>query len=175
GRVFWFENLGANPDGTPRLKDRGPLVTEGHPLNVGDWAAAPTAADLDGDGDLDLITGSLAMTSGGGDSLDRDHFLRYFENRGTRTGPRLVEQPFPKAGTFPGAGLGTPRAADLNGDGLLDLVVSAGENVFLFFNVGTSRRPRFAVHDRPLPNAWGSLPLPITGLQFLDWDGDGTR
>jgi hypothetical protein len=175
GRVFWFENVGANPDGTPRLKDRGPLITEGHPLNVGDWAAAPTAADLDGDGDFDLITGSMAMTSGGGDSINRDHFLRYFENCGTRTDPRLVEQPFSKVGTFPAAGLGTPRAADLNGDGLLDLVVSAGENVFLFFNVGTPRRPRFAVHDRPLSAAWGSLPLPITGLQFLDWDGDGTR
>ena len=87
--------------------------------------------------------------------------------------PRLVERPFPKVGTFPAAGLGTPRAVDINGDGLLDLVVSAGENIYIFMNVGTKTAPRFAVHDRPLPGIWSSAPLPTFGLQFLDWDGDG--
>jgi hypothetical protein len=173
GRVYFYENVGRNPDGTPRLTFRGPLLADGKPLNVGDWAAAPCAADFDNDGDLDLIVGNLPMSAGGGDAVDREHFLRYFENIGSRTAPRLVERPFPKVGTFPAAGLGTPRAVDINGDGLLDLVVSAGENIYIFLNVGTKTAPRFAVHDRPLPGIWSSAPLPTFGLQFLDWDGDG--
>ena len=57
----------------------------------------------------------------GGDSTDQEHFLRYWENIGTRTRPRLVERPFPKVGRFPRSALGTPRAVDVNGDGLLDV------------------------------------------------------
>jgi hypothetical protein len=175
GRVYLFRNAGTNPDGTPHLEAHSPIVADDRPLNVGDWAAAPCAADLDGDGDLDLVCGNMPMTTGGGDSSDREHFLRYYENLGGRTAPRLAERAFPCEGTFPNAALGTPRAADLNGDGLSDLAVSSGENIYLYFNVGTRAKPRFAVNDRPLPSVWGSMPLPVSGLQFLDWDGDGIR
>jgi hypothetical protein len=173
GRIYFYENVGRSPDGTPRLAFRGPLEADGRPLNVGDWAASPCVADFDGDGDLDLITGNMPLTAGGGDATDTEHLLRYYENIGTRTQPRLVERPFPKQGSFPYAALAAPRAVDLNGDGLLDLVVSAGENVYLWYNVGTRRQPRFAVQNKPLPGYGGSDPLPTFGLQFLDWDGDG--
>jgi hypothetical protein len=173
GRVFFFENGGQAADGTPELIARGPLETGGKALNVGDWAAAPCAADFDGDGDFDLISGNMAMTDGGGDSSDPEHFLRYYENVGTRTAPRLEERRFPKTGSFPNAVLGTPRAADLNSDGLLDLVVSANENVFIYRNTGTRQAPRFDVHADALPCRWGSVPLPTFGIQFVDWNGDG--
>src|SRR5438093_2116319 len=143
----------------------GLLESDGKALNVGDEEAAPCAADFDGDGDLDLIAGNMALTAGGGDSSDPEHFLRYYENVGNRRQPRLVERPFPKVGKFPNAALGTPRAVDLNGDGLLDLVVSAGENIYVYYNVGTRRAPKFAVHNQPLPTPWGSSPLPTWGLQ----------
>ncbi|MBI3466587.1 MAG: VCBS repeat-containing protein [Planctomycetes bacterium] len=172
GRVFLFENVGVEADGSPRLAARGELMADGKPLDVG-WAAAPCAADFDGDGDLDLVCGNMPMTSGGGDSTSSQHFLRYYENVGSATEPRLTEQPPPKIGEFPNSALATPRAADLNGDGLLDLVVSAGENAYIYFNVGTRRAPQFAAHATPLPSTWGSAPLPTFGIQFLDWDGDG--
>jgi hypothetical protein len=173
GRIFLFENTGAAPDGTPILAARGPLEADGRSLNVGDWAASPCAADIDGDGDLDLVSGNMAMTAGGGDASDPDHFLRYYENTGTRTAPVLRERPFPKAGRFPDAILATPRAVDFDTDGRLDLAVSAGENVFLYRNIGTPKAPQFEVSAAALPCPWGAVPLPTFGVQFVDWDGDG--
>lgn len=173
GRIYLFENRGKAADGTPNLVARGPLVADGRTLNVGDWAAAPCAADFDGDGDLDLMSGNMAITAVGGDASDQAHFLRYYENTGSRTAPVLTERPFPKTGEFPNSILGTPRAADFNGDGTLDLVVSSSESVYLYDNIGTPRQPNFKVHARPLPTQWGGVPLPTWGLQFLDWNGDG--
>lgn len=173
GRVYFYENVGKKEDGTPKLVLRGPLRADGKTMNVGDWAAAPCAADFDGDGDFDLICGNMPLTAGGGDSTDFRSFLRYYENVGTHKEPRLAERPFPKRGDFPHGALATPRAVDLNGDGLLDLVVSSGENIYVFYNVGTKTKPLFAVHNKPLLSEWGSMPLPTWGVQFFDWDGDG--
>jgi hypothetical protein len=172
GRIYLFENIGRGTAGAPRLKLIGPLEADGKPLNVGDWAAAPAVADLDGDGDLDLMSGNMPLNAGGGDSTDPDRVLRYYENVGTPRAPRLAERAFPKTGKFPYVSLAAPRAVDLNGDGLLDLAVSAGENVFIWYNVGTRHEPKFAVHDKPLKGHWGSDPLPIFGLQFLGADAD---
>lgn len=173
GRIFLFENIGANSDGTPRLTARGPLSEASHVLNVGDWAAAPCAADFDADGDLDLISGNMPLNAGGGDASDPRYFLRYYENTGTRTDPELRHRPFPKHGEFPDAVLATPRAADMNADGLLDLVVSANANLYLFYNRGTRSAPDFEVSPTVLTNEWGNAPLPTFGLQFVDWDHDG--
>ena len=173
GRVYLYENVGTSNDSTPSLEFRGPLSANEMPLNVGDWAAAPTVADFDGDGDLDLICGNMPLNSGGGDSTDVKSFLRYYENVGARDAPRLVARQFPKQGEFPYGALATPRAVDLNGDGLLDLVVSAGEELCIFHNIGTKTKPLFAVQTKPLASEWGSAPLPTWGVQCLDWDSDG--
>jgi hypothetical protein len=60
GRIYLFENI-AGATHEPRLKPRGALQADGRPFDV-IWAAAPTVADLDGDGDLDLISGCMPMT-----------------------------------------------------------------------------------------------------------------
>lgn len=178
GRIYLYRSIGRASDGLPILQFQGPLQESGQPLNVGDWCAAPTVGDFDGDGDLDLISGSLAMTPGD-DLVDRRtrNFLRYYENVGTRLRPVLKERPFPKEGQFPSSGLSTPRAVDLNGNGLLDLVVSSRSNIYIYMNIGTSTEPKWAVHDRPLRSKWGRADLPGTGAetptQFLDWNGNG--
>ena len=171
GRVYLFENVGGRTAGqSPRLRFAGPIETDGEPIDVG-WAAAPTVADLDGDGDLDVISGCMPMTKGGGDSTSSKRFLHYFRNDGTRAEPRLHNVPLPCTGTFPRGALGTPRLIDFSNDGVLDLVVSAGTQIYLYRNVGAKEAPRFEAHARRLPSRWGNAPLAAN--QFLDWDGDG--
>ncbi len=135
------------------------------------WAAAPTVADLDGDGDWDLISGCMPMTAGGGDSASSERFLHYFRNDGTPRDAKLHEIPFPRDGQFPHAALASPRLVDWSDDGLLDLVVSASTQIYLYRNIGTQSEPRFEAHANHLPCRWGSVPLGL--VQMLDWNGDG--
>ncbi len=195
GRIYLFENL-AGKGKLPRLRMVGPVEADGQPIDVG-WCAAPTLGDLDGDGDLDLISGSMPMTAGGGDSASSEKFLYYFRNDGSRFAPRFRKVPFPCKGTFPAAALGTPRLIDWNSDGRLDLIVSAGTQIYFFRNIGTAREPLFEAHRNPLSSRWGSTCLPgrrlvepatprapvencadtsrgiASGIQLIDWDGDG--
>ena len=111
------------------------------------------------------------MTAGGGDSVSSEKFLFFFENIGTRSQPRLHAKRFPRRGEFPQAALATPRLADFNRDGLVDIVASSGERIYFFPNVGTRDKPEFQAHRQHMPGVWSNAPLP--GSQFLDYDGDG--
>ena len=173
GMIFYYENTGRRVvDGTPELKFRGPLEADGTVLDV-EWCAAPTVADFDGDGDLDLITGTLRWTKEEVDPAENELFLRYFENIGSRTNPKLVRRPFPKRRTFPGGALVTPRAVDFNDDGLIDLVVSALDRIYLYPNRGSKQAPEFEAHGDFLPSQWGNAFIGNIGSQLVDWDGDG--
>ena len=169
GRIFFYENVGKDERGLPKLHYRGPIEADGAPIDVG-WAAAPCAADFDGDGDLDLISGCMLMKKGG-DASAGEKFLTYWENIGTRTNPELTLRPFPKKGNFPGGILATPRAVDINGDGLLDLVVSALTPIYIWPNIGAKTKPLFDVTSGPLHTGFGGKSLP--GLQMADLNGDG--
>lgn len=172
GWIFHFENVGKLANGTPDLRARGPLKIDGQPIDTG-WAAAPEVADLDGDGDLDLICGAKPMTPDGGDTSDRNGNLLFFENIGDRTSPRLKRQPFPANALPPtGTTLMAP-ICDWNGDSLPDLllVTRSSMQVFAVPNVGLRTAPLFDMKRRAIPAKWSHQQLPAGS--FVDWNHDG--
>ena len=118
----------------------------------------PRLADLDGDGDLDLILGS---------SVDAP---LYFENVGTPTSPAFARGDDILAPIDP-LDAEMVVAGDLDGDADLDLVTGGYLGLQLFTNVGDLHAPAFTRVDGFFAGlAAGSLPVPT--LADLDDDGD---
>ena len=127
--------------------------------------SAPAFADLDGDGDVDLV---VVAESG--------EVIHYLENTGTATDPYFTQRTGaanPLDG-FIGGHNGTPALADLDGDADLDLVVVAEDSTIHYYeNTGTATRPGFTRRsgaDNPLDGV--GLDSYSTAV-FADLDGDG--
>jgi hypothetical protein len=170
GRVWYYENTAPDARHTPTLTFRGALQADGRDLDVG-WCASPCAVDLDGDGDLDLVSGAMQITSTGGDGGSPDKFLWYYENIGTRTAPKLTLRKFPAKGRFPYGALATPRSVDFTADGLPDLVVSVNGLLTMLPNIGTKGHPLFDATTPDTRIAWGNAQLGFN--QLVDYNGDG--
>lgn len=166
--LLFIENYGTcnSPD---FRSEPQPMEADGELITTSGYNA-PWPADLDGDGDLDLLVGVL----GGAFNANRTSVenLRYFE--ATDGGWSEVTRRF--IAQIDIGSESVPAFTDLDGDGDLDLVVGAkldaGEvdagRLHVFENVGTPRDPRFEERD-PLLLADSYHYAPA----FADLDGDG--
>jgi len=138
-----------------------------------DSKAVPTYADLDGDGDMDLVIG------------EQEGRLTMYENIGSATRP--VWQFLNLFRAIDVGSYAAPNFADYDGDGDLDLVIgnetdlTGTANTFntsrirLWENVGTRTSPSFQLSDAfdglPVP-AGGNWSRPSPFLADMDADGD---
>jgi hypothetical protein len=171
GRVFYYENVAASPKDPPKLVYRGPLQADGKDIDV-TWCASPCTGDFRHCGKLDLISGAMQISAGGGDMSDPAKALWYYENIGTRQNPVLHLVPFPSRGQFPFGALATPRAVDISGDGMLDLVTSVDMQIYFIHNIGTPTQPLFDAKVSPIKMKWGAASL-AWDPEFLDFNHDG--
>ena len=171
GAVAYYENIGTatNPKFTRRTDAANPFdfIDEGINSNP-----SPVLADLDDDGDVDLILGSR-------------NGITYFENTGTVTAPVFTEttgEASPLDGIFDeGSRRFSPKPdlADLDGDGDLDLIIGEildGQIVLSYFeNTGTASNPEFIQRDgaaNPMTHIPGRLHARIAP-ELVDIDDDG--
>lgn len=118
--------------------------------------ATPSLADLDGDGDLDLLAGESSGT------------LNLWRNTGTPAAPRF-ELVSDELGGISAGRRSAPAAGDVDGDGDVDIVVGGESGTTLYLNDGSAGEPAFVA----APGARFDLaPLAAPALGDLDGDGD---
>jgi len=161
GALNYYQNTGTSTApvfGTPLVNPFG--------LTASLYYGAPVAADLDNDGDMDLLVGGYDGISSGQ--------IQYFENTGTATAPAFaapVLNPFGLSNTLYLSFLTT---ADIDNDGDVDILTSQAYGDLIYFeNTGTASSPAFTT---PVSNPFGFVPLVGTfsfpNLGDLDGDGD---
>jgi hypothetical protein len=148
-------------------------VEEGRSAGITGTASSVGVADLDGDGDLDLLVGDI-----GGN-------VWLVTNEGTPQRYAFAKEVPLRAGgqAVRVEGDAGPFAADWDGDGKLDILVGAGDgSVTLFRNTGGPKAPEFAEGRQLVPPAqtidFSNPPEDVvrgirTKVCAADWDGDG--
>jgi hypothetical protein len=127
--ILYFENIGTDINPSFQKIDID-LIPDGLPSGEVD-ALAPCSGDMDGDGDLDIVVGT------------RKGKLIYIENAATGAGFEMGTLIFPYFDIDVGS-FAIPVVFDLNGDGLLDLIIGeeSGSINFLL-NRGNKNQPVF--------------------------------
>ncbi len=119
--------------------------------------------DYDGDGDLDILSGSYTgevylferLESG---RFKQGRFLTLADGSALSCSTSI-----------------TPEAVDMDGDGDLDLVIgSRTSGVFVITNQGTRQVPTWSAKPRKLTTVTGKT-VKGSNAHHADWDGDGLR
>ena len=140
--IFWFEQMPAEPG-----KDAAWVR---HTIdNSWSQAHSSTLVDLNGDGQLDLVTGKRYMAHNGSDPGEKEPLgLYWYEYRkvpATGRGPsgngglEWIRHLIDYGGRM-GAGLQTP-VVDIDGDGDLDIVAGGKSGLFIAENLTKSPKP----------------------------------
>ncbi|MBP7704471.1 MAG: VCBS repeat-containing protein [Caulobacter sp.] len=90
----------------------------------------PVLADLDGDGDVDLISAS-----------NENYGIAYFENTGSAQAPLFTARGGASFAAFDLSNVETIALGDIDSDGDLDLVFARGNELSFFENTGTTTAP----------------------------------
>ncbi|WP_369178915.1 FG-GAP-like repeat-containing protein [Candidatus Thiodubiliella endoseptemdiera] len=161
GTLKYYQNTGTTSNPAYEVKTGGSNPFNG--IDVGN-AASPTLADIDGDGDLDLVVGENNGT------------LKYYQNTGTTSNP-AYEAKTGDSNPFNGIDVGyssSPILVDIDGDGDLDLVVGGNDGTLKYYqNTGTTSNPAYEAKtgdDNPfngIDAGYSSSPI------LVDIDGDG--
>ena len=151
GRIFHFEN-----QGTPEQPSFQLIGTLGI---TGAYHYAPALADLDADGDLDMLLGTW-----------NDDVL-FFRNNGSAAAPDFVDEGV--AAELTRGSNSAPALVDIDADGDLDLFVGESSGELNFYrNTGTPQAPTFTLEtDKYDGIDAGRRSFPT----FLDFDHDGDQ
>ncbi len=151
GTVTWFANTGTPTQ--PAFRERGVLSMRG------DYNYVPAVVDLDGDMLPDIVVGTW-----------RDR-LQWYRNVGTRAAPVWTVKDTALVTITRGTN-SAPTLGDLDGDGLLDLVIGeASGTLNVYRNIGTKSAPSFTLvsdHFQDIKVVRRSAPT------LVDMDADGT-
>ncbi|MBN4081532.1 T9SS type A sorting domain-containing protein [bacterium AH-315-C07] len=153
---------------TSEAQNFGPMQVNPFGIDTTNYAFIPAAADLDSDGDIDLLVGEQRL---GGDVKDN---ILYYENIGTVDSAWFaapVRSPF-------GLGDTTTYApsidlVDLDGDGDLDCIISMyfrSDSMCYYENIGSDTMPIFGPKQL---NPFGISVVNNASIKFVDIDGDG--
>ena len=155
GNTLFYRNSGTATAPALTLEATNPFGL----TNVGSYAA-PTLADIDGDGDLDAFVGNL------------DGNTLFYRNSGTATAPAFTLEATNPFGLTNVVYVAVPTLADIDGDGDLDAFVGNGYGNTVFYrNTGTSAAPSFTVEAT---NPFGLTDVGNSATPtFADIDADG--
>lgn len=138
-RLIVFENIGTNSEPSYQIADEDWLGFS----QYNDRNLAPCFGDLDGDGDMDLLVGQ------------NDGQLFYAENTGG-SGVPAFPQIIPNYLDIGGGQKCVPSIADLDGDGLADIITGFKQGRVAFFkNIGVLGTPDFNPDKTLAPNING--------------------